>query len=150
MSKLSAAFGDSNSLRIKSFVLGEHTFKVRVPVSKELEQMQERISAVDTEKAEARFQKMKDSIKQDVEGVIVSEDDVHVDGRSMRELVKTISQLENRVVEYIKLLVPPTDQTLADITYDEIEEEWPMQVQLEMIDKISDAIQPGYKEARKN
>lgn len=150
MSKLSAAFGDSNSLRIKSFVLGEHTFKVRVPISKELEHMQERISTVDTVKADARFQKMKDGLGKEVEGVVVSEDDVVVDGRSMRELVKTISQLENRVVEYIKLLVPPTEQSLADITYEEIEEEWPMQVQLEMIDKISEAIQPGYKEARKN
>ncbi len=64
-------------------------------------------------------------------------------------MVKTILQMENRIVEYIRLLVP-VNGTLADITYEEIESEWPTSVQLEIIAKISEAIQPGYKDSRKN
>lgn len=58
-------------------------------------------------------------------------------------------QMENRTVEYIKLIIPEHDN-LDDITYKEIDEEWPFQVQLEVLNKISEAIQPGYKDSRKN
>ena len=151
MSKLGNAFGDSKSLRIKTFTLGDHEFKVRVPLSKELESIQARISEVDKNKAEARYTKMAAPFVADpsISGVEIKEDDVVVDGRSLRDLVKTVTMMETRIVEYVKLLVP-VEGTLADITYEEIEEEWPTQVQMELLEKISDAIQPGYKDARKN
>jgi len=151
MSKLNAAFGDSKSLRIKTFTLGEHDFKVRVPLSKELEDIQTRVSAVDKDKAEARYLKMASPFLADpsISGVEIKEDDVVVDGRSLRDLVKTVSMMESKIVEYVKLLVP-IEGTLDDITYEEIEAEWPTQVQMELLEKISEAIQPGYKDARKN
>ena len=151
MSKLGNAFGDSKSLRIKTFTLGDHDFKVRVPLSKELESIQARISEVDKDKAEARYTKMVAPFVSDpsISGVEIKEDDVVVDGRSLRELVKTVTMMETRIVEYVKLLVP-VEGTLVDITYEEIEEEWPTQVQMELLEKISEAIQPGYKDARKN
>ena len=58
-------------------------------------------------------------------------------------------QMERKVVEYLKLLVPETG-TLDDLTYEEIEQEFPLQVQLELLEKITEVIQPGYKDARKN
>jgi hypothetical protein len=58
-------------------------------------------------------------------------------------------QMENRTVEFMKLVVPEAG-TLDDITYQEIDEEFPFPVQLEMLNKISEAIQPGYKDSRKN
>lgn len=151
MSKLGTAFGDSKSLRIKHFTLGDHDFKVRVPLSKELEDIQTRVSAVDSDKAEARYTKMAAPFVADpsISGVEIKDDDVVVDGRSLRDLVKTVTIMENRIVEYIKLLVP-VEGTLDDITYEEIEAEWPTQVQMELLEKISEAIQPGYKDARKN
>jgi hypothetical protein len=57
--------------------------------------------------------------------------------------------MENKILEYIKLLVP-ANGSLNDITYEEVEAEWPTQVQMEILEKISEAIQPGYKDARKN
>jgi len=84
-----------------------------------------------------------------VEGIVVTDDDVIIEGRSTRELVESIIQMENRTVEYIRLLIPESG-TLEDITYKEIEEEWPFQVQLEILNKITEAIQPGYKDSRKN
>jgi len=57
--------------------------------------------------------------------------------------------MEQRIVYFIRLLVPEVG-TLDNLTYEEIDAEWPMAVQLEMIAKIAEAIQPGYKDSRKN
>lgn len=150
MTKLTSAFGEISNLRTKSFELAGCNFKVRVPLTKELDAMQERIEKFDQTEYQKRFDKMTASFRNDtIDGVVVTETDVIVEGRSTKELVKTILQMENRVVEYIKLLVP-VNGSLDDITYEDIEAEWPTPVQLEIIAKISEAIQPGYKDSRKN
>jgi hypothetical protein len=153
MTRLSSAFGDkyqSQALRTKTFVLGGHTFKVRVPLSKEMDEIQERISKINQDEAKRRFDKMTSGFRDtNIEGIVISDDDVVVEGRSTKSLVETILMVENRMVEYIRLLLPEVG-TLEDIIYEEIEAEWPMQVQLELLTCISEAIQPGYKDARKN
>jgi hypothetical protein len=154
MTRLSSALGSnyaSDSLRTKTFELGGHTFKVRVPLTREMELIQERIEIIDESEYKTRFEKMTTSFKDStaVEGIAVTDDDVIIEGRSTRELVRSIMQMENRTVEYIKLIVPEHDN-LDDITYKDIDEEWPFQVQLEVLNKISEAIQPGYKDSRKN
>lgn len=150
MTKLTSAFGEISNLRTKSFELAGYDFKVRVPLTKELDAMQERILKIDQAEFQKRFDKMTASFRNDtIEGVVVTDDDVIVEGRSTKELVETILQMENRIVEYIRLLVP-VNGTLDDITYEEIEAEWPTAVQLEILAKITEAIQPGYKDSRKN
>lgn len=154
MTRLGSAFGkkySTDAIRTKTFELGGHVFKVRVPLTKEMDEIQERISKVDQADAQARFDKMTVTFKDSktVEGIVVTDDDVIIEGRSTRELVESIIQMENRTVEYIRLLIPESG-TLEDITYKEIEEEWPFQVQLEILNKITEAIQPGYKDSRKN
>jgi hypothetical protein len=150
MTRLNSAFGDTQSLRTKTFQLGGHTFKVRIPLSKEMEELQARINTGDPEKIKQRFEKLTVSFKgKEIDGVVVSDEDVVVDGRSTQELARTILMMETRIIEFIKLLVPEAGN-LDDITYEEIEAEWPMAVQLDMTEKIAEAIQPGYKDARKN
>lgn len=150
MTKLASAFGDTNALRTKSFVLGGHTFKIRVPLSKEMEAIQERISSTNLEILAERFGKMTEPFRSNpTEDVVITDNDVVVDGRSSKELVKTIHLMENRITEYVKLLIPENG-SLDDITYEDIEAEWPLQVQFELIEKIVEAIQPGYKDTRKN
>ena len=154
MTRLSTAFGEkyqSNALRTKSFELGGHTFKVRIPLTKEMEAIQEKIENIDESEAQRRFEKMTATFKDSaaLEGIVVTDDDVIIEGRSTRELVKSVMQMENRTVEFMKLVVPEAG-TLDDITYQEIDEEFPFPVQLEMLNKISEAIQPGYKDSRKN
>mgnify|MGYP007049613683 CR=1 FL=1 len=150
MTKLTSAFGEISNLRTKSFELAGHDFKVRVPLTKELDAMQERIEQYDQTEYQKRFDKMTSSFRNDtIDGVVVTDDDVIVEGRSTKELVKTILQMEARMVEYIKLLVP-VNGTLDGITYEDIEAEWPTTVQLEILAKIAEAIQPGYKDSRKN
>lgn len=145
-----AALGDLSNLRIKSFELGGHTFKVRVPLTKEMEEITARIQEVSDKELQERYEKMTSGFRngEKIEGIEITDDDVVVDGRSTKELAKTAIQAEQRVVEYFKLLV--IDGDLEGLTYQEIENEFPFQVQLEIISKVSDAIQPGYKEQRKN
>lgn len=150
MTKLTSAFGEITNLRTKTFELAGYNFKVRVPLTKELDAMQERIEKFDQAEFQKRYDKMTSSFRADtLEGVVVTDNDVIIEGRSTKELIETILQMENRMVEYIKLLVP-VNGTLDEITYEDIEAEWPTAVQLEILAKISEAIQPGYKDSRKN
>lgn len=150
MTKLTSAFGEISNLRTKTFQLAGYDFKVRVPLTKELDAMQERIEKFDQAEFQKRFDSMTSSFRSaTIDGVVMTDDDVIVEGRSTKELVQTILQMENRIVEYIRLLIP-VNGTLDDITYEEIEAEWPTAVQLEILAKISEAIQPGYKDSRKN
>ena len=55
-----------------------------------------------------------------------------------------------RIIESFKLLVTATGENLTDITYEEINEEFPLPVQLALVKKIAEVISPGYEEIRKN
>lgn len=154
MSRIQSAFGDSYQkahLRTKTFELGGHVFKVRIPLTKEMEQIEEAIETINPDELQARYEKMSASFRTGtvIEGIEITEDDVIIEGRSTKDLVKKIIMMENRMVHFVRLLVPEVG-TLDDITYEDIDAEWPMAVQLEMIAKITESIQPGYKDARKN
>lgn len=150
MTRLASAFKNSDSLRLKTFELGGQIFRVRIPLTKEMETIEQRISKIDEAEEQRRYEKMVAGFGDiDIEGIVKTENDVVVEGRSTRDMVRSILQMENRVVEFIKLLVP-TDGTLDDITYEEIDAEWPFTVQLEILAKINEVVAPGYKEERKN
>lgn len=147
--KLSAAFGDLSALRTKTFELAGHQFKVRVPVTAEFDAMMERIDSVAPEQIEARYQQLIKPI-QPGDGIVFEGNDVIVDGRSTREMAQTILKAENRITEFIKLLIPSEGQTLDSLTYADIEQEWPFSVQMEMLAKISEVINPSYTDTKKN
>ena len=154
MSRIQFALGDSYQkahLRTKTFELGGHTFKVRIPLTKEMEQIEEAITTIDDAVLQQRYEKMSSSFRSGtlIDGVEITEDDVIVEGRSTKDLVRQVIMMEQRIVQYIKLLVP-VEGTFDDLTYQDVDDEWPMAVQLEMIAKITESIQPGYKDSRKN
>jgi 6-pyruvoyl-tetrahydropterin synthase len=150
MTRLGSAFNLNGALRTKTFELGGHTFKVKVPLTSELDEMFARIIQVDEKIVKERLKKMTDALtKEPIEGVEVTKDDVIVNGASTKETVVSVLQMERKITEYIKLLVPENGD-LSELTYDDIEQEFPLQIQLELIEKITEAIQPGYKDARKN
>lgn len=150
MTKLFESLNITPAIKTKSFELNGHTFKVNIPLSSELDAIVERIAKVDQEIVKARLEKMTSALTEtEVAGVEVKDGDVVVDGKSTKEIVVSVLQMENRITEYFKLLVPQTG-SLADLTYEEINSEFPLQVQLELVEKINEAIQPGYKDARKN
>jgi hypothetical protein len=47
-------------------------------------------------------------------------------------------------------LLVPKEGSLENLTYQEVDEEFTLQTQLEIVEKITEVIQPGYKETRKN
>jgi hypothetical protein len=155
MSKFASAFGEKyqsalNQIRTKSFTIGSYEFNVRVPLTAEVTALQERITKVEPEKIQARFEEMTKEIRTSpVNGVEITDDDVIIEGKSTRELANAVLMMEQRIVEYIRLLVP-VNGSLDDITYAEIEDEWPLSVQMEIVERIGEAIQPGYKDSRKN
>ena len=159
MSKIAAALGESyqakrEELRIRKFELGGHTFKVRVPVVAETDAIFKRINEPDEAKIQELFEKLSKPIlefKDDAEktGFEFTEDDILIEGKSTRQTVRTQVITQTRITEFIKLLVP-VEGTMADITYEDIEAEFPMSTQLALVEKIAEVISPTYRESRGN
>jgi len=162
MTKLSNLLGEKYQAKranifTRSFELGGHTFKVRIPFVAESDAIYKKISDPDPDHIERIYQQLaepllllKEKATADSE-VEYQENDILVKGRSIKEAAKNKAMTENRVVEYIKLLIPEhPDMTFDDLTYEEVEAEFPWTVQVALIEKISEAISPNYKETRGN
>ena len=77
------------------------------------------------------------------------ENDVVIEGRSMREAATNKALTQLRIVEMFKMLVPEEKGfDMATITYDMIEELFPFAVQMQIIDRISQTISPTYNESK--
>lgn len=163
MTKLSNAFGANyNKMRreilTRKFELGGFIFKVRVPLVSESDAIYERTTNPEEAKIDSIYQllveplqKFRESSEATESGFEFLENDVLVQGKSLREAARNKALTEARIVEYIRLLVPEDPETtLADITYEDIEAEWPLNVQLALCEKIGEVISPNYKETRGN
>jgi hypothetical protein len=154
MSKLGSALGkkyEENRLSVltRSFELGDHTFKVRVPSVQEIEAIYNYFKNPNQEKVELEYQKMLkefDGLKEK-EGVEIKDNDMVIDGRSIRETAKNKHILQHRIVEYIKFLIPETG-SLEDINYEDVEAEFPLSVQMTLVEKINEVISPEYKDIK--
>ena len=155
MTRLSSALGTGAEFRIKKFELGGHAFRVRVPLVSESDAMHSRIIKPDSaaiDRIYADLTKSLDEFKTlKNEELVFTENDVVVSGRSMREAATNKAMMEARITEMVRLLQSDDPaNNLDDITYAEIELEWPLSVQLALVEKISEVISPGYKENRGN
>jgi len=160
MTKFSLAFGDKyqanrKNLLIRSFELGGHTFKVRIPLVAESDEIYKKVSEPDEETIEKVYQEITKPLRQfennQTEEFKFTDDDILVDGRSMREAAKNKAITEARITEFFKLLVPEMEGvTLEDLNYADIEEEFPISVQMQIVEKIGEVISPTYREARGN
>ena len=163
MTKLSSAFGATydkmrREILTRKFELGGFTFKVRVPLVAESDAIYTHITNPDEAKIESIYQllveplqKFRESSEATESGFEFLENDVLVQGKSLREAARNKALTEARIVEYIKLLAPEDPESnLSDVTYDDIEAEWPLNVQLALCEKIGEVISPNYKETRGN
>lgn len=159
MTRLTNALGkryEENKTKIftRKFELGGHTFKVRVPYVHESDEIYRRTNEPDAELIEAAFQEMTAPLRESKDDALeftFTDDDVLIEGRSLRLAAKQKVQVEIQITEFFKLLVPEVEgESLADLTYEEIKAEFPMSVQMQMLEKISEAISPTYKETRGN
>jgi hypothetical protein len=157
MSKLSSALGskyEQNRLSVmtRQFELRNHTFKVRVPSVAEIETIYDYFKNPNMDAVQKNYDEMakplielKDSADDTVQFL---DNDIVVDGRSMMETAKNKTMLQYRITEYIKLLISESGETLDDLEYSDVEEEFPLPIQLEIVDKINEVIAPDYKEIR--
>jgi hypothetical protein len=147
MSKLSKALGEKyeeNRLSVltRQFELGDHTFKVRVPSVLEIEAIYNYADNANKERVELEYKNIIAGFEKDeVNG------DVVIEGRSMRETAKNKEVLKYRIIEYFKFIIPETG-SLDDLTYEDIEAEFPLAVQLTIVEKINEVISPDYRDAR--
>ena len=155
MTRLSSALGPGAEFRIKKFELAGHNFRVRVPLVSESDAIHSRIIKPDSETVDKIYLELTKSLEEfkatENADLVFTENDVVVSGRSMREAATNKAMMEARITEMIRLLQPENPaNTLDDITYAEIELEWPLSVQLALVEKINEVISPGYKETRGN
>ena len=77
------------------------------------------------------------------------ENDLLIDGRSMRETARNKVLMQNRITEMFKLLVPEEKGfDMGTITYDMIEELFPFPIQMQLLDELSNTISPAYEAQR--
>lgn len=152
MSKLGSALGkkyEENRLAVltRTFDLGGHTFKVKVPSVQEIEAIYNYYKNPNEEEVEKSYQILVKDLKT-VEGIVEKDNDIVIEDRSMRETARNKHILQYRITEYIKFLIGENGETLSHITYEDVESEFPLAIQLTLVEKINEVISPEYKEVR--
>jgi len=146
---------NKDAVRVRSFIMGGHTFKVLVPLTLEFEALQIRMKQIDEEKVAkyyaeltAEMPKVREELPEDAK-VEITDNDVVIDGRSMREAARNKFIIENRITEMFKLLVPEEKGfDMQTITYSMIEELFPFPIQMQVMEEIANVVSPNYQESR--
>jgi hypothetical protein len=167
--KLGKSYGmvqDQVRLKTITIEIGTTKFdlKVRIPLKAEMETMLERISAPTDSRVETVYQRLAkpvlDSIKEGGEDFVsalnsekemirILDNDVILDGNSIRQVAQFTAITEYRVEEYFHLLQSEVGEPI-DETYEQIAAEFPEPVIKQIMDAIESAIRPDYKNAKKN
>jgi 6-pyruvoyl-tetrahydropterin synthase len=142
-------------IRIRSFEMNGHTFKVKVPLTVETDLMYQRMKVVNQDIVKKYYDELTAEIiankdKNTGEIKITFEDnDVIIENRSMREAATNKALTELRITEMFKMLVPEEKGfDMETITYEMIDELFPFAVQMQIIDRISQTISPSYTESK--
>lgn len=158
MSKLKKALGiNPDNVRIREFELGGQKFRVRVPLTTEAESMYAKTASPDPEIVEAKYQEiakplieLKDKLTDESKDIVFTDNDIIVKEKSMREMAVSQAITQQRILETFKLLVPIDGTNMNDLTYEDINTEFPLPIQLTMVRKITEIISPNYDESKKN
>lgn len=142
----------------------EHELKVRVPVKREMEEMLKAISSPPIERSNAIYEAMTgqfksavneldaevmDALNKDETKLKITEDDVMVNGTSMRQIASMTAMWQEQVERYFSLLQSATGEPVNE-TFEQIADEFPEQVIREIVNKIDKAIRPNYEDTKKN
>ena len=87
--------------------------------------------------------------KSDDLNVQMLDDDVVVNGTSVRQISHMNAVWQTQVELYFSLLITPTGEPVTE-TFDEIADEFPEEMIREIVKKIDEAIRPNYKDTKKN
>lgn len=152
--KLSSALNvNPSAIRTRSFTLGGQPFKVRVPLASEMDAIAKVVEEADWKQKHAEMMAPLLEKRETLEGddIVFTDDDAIVGGKSVKELAQMTVKAEVRILHMIRLLVPADEGfDMAQISYADIEAEWPFSVQMDLVKKINEVISPGYEDTRKN
>jgi hypothetical protein len=154
MSKLGTLLGKEyedhkQSILTRTFKFGDATLKIIIPSVAKIESIYNYRKAPDKEKIEKIYQELKANLIINPEDKVEeTENDIVVNGRSYRESATNTHLTQYQILEYFKLLVPQEGQDINTLTYEDINVEIPLQVQIEFMDKVNEVISPEYKEIR--
>ena len=142
----------------------EFDLKVRIPLKQEMESINETIVAADETKIEELYKKLSKPVKKSIdEGgdeflkainkdkdfIIVKDNDIIVDGNSIRNVATLSIMWEIKVEEYFHLLVSETGEEITE-TFEEISQEFPEDVIKQIVNEIEKVIKPDYSSVKKN
>lgn len=142
-------------VRVREFELGGHTFKVRVPLTVEADATQKRLKNIDEELVQKYYSDLtkelvanKDAMPEEL-NVEFTDNDVIVDGRSMLEASRNKVITESRITELFKLIVPEDKSfDMSTITYADIDELFPLPIQMQVVQRISEVIGFDYDKTK--
>jgi len=154
--------------RIKTITVSlndvECELKVRIPVKREMDEMTSKISQGDPaivdklynelaapllktiNEADEEFLKV---LKEGEQKIIVHDNDISINGTSVRQIATLTALWQTQVQIYFALLQSPTGEPINE-SYDEIAEEFPDHIIREIVQKIDSVIKPNYKDTKKN
>jgi hypothetical protein len=148
---------NQDQIRIRSFEFNGQILKVRVPLTTEADALYEKMKAPTEELVAQKYKELstplieKRAELEEANGEIeYKEDDIVLAGTSIKALAQSQAEGETRILETFKFLVPADGRDMTTLTYEEICEDLPLPIQLELVKKISEVISTGYEETRKN
>ncbi len=157
---------DDIQIKKISINLGDVKFdlKIKVPLKKEMEQINSLIFSPPKEKVDRTFDRIAAPMLQTLEeggeefikalnsnkqSVVVTDDDLIMDGVSLRQVAQYQAIEEIKIEQYFHLLVSELGNEI-DESYEQICAEFPEFVIKEIVESIQAAIAPDYKNAKKN
>jgi hypothetical protein len=152
MNTFSQALGNKfnkDALRIRSFEFNGHTFKVKIPLTAESDAMFERLKKPDQELVDKFFKEMSKGFTESSDTVQITDNDVIIEGRSIREAASSKALIQARVTEMIRMLVPEEEGfDMSTVTYEMIDELFPFAVQLQLLELIGETVSPSYNSTK--
>jgi hypothetical protein len=148
---------NQDQIRIRSFEFNGQILKVRVPLTVEADALYEKMKAPTEELIAQKYKELSTpllekrvELEQSNGEIEYKEDDIVLAGTSIKALAHSQAEGETRILETFKFLVPADGRDMATLTYEEICEDLPLPIQLELVKKISEVISTGYEEIKKN
>lgn len=167
--KLGSSYGEVKSIiKIKTINIkyDDKSFdlKVRILLKREMEQMIEDISNPATKRIEEIYTKLSSPIQTAInEGgddyinalnadkpyLVVTDNDIILEGNSIRHVATMTAAWELKVEKYFSLLQSDIGIPVNE-TFEQISDELPESLIKVIMDEIESAIKPSYKEVKKN
>lgn len=157
---------DQSKIKRVTVDLGDVKFdiRIRVPLKKEMEEINAKIVSPSEERINKIYDKFAaplratleeggkdflEALNKDRKAIEVLDDDLIVDGKSVKQIANFAAIDETRVEEYFHLLVSETNEPVTE-NYEEITAEFPEFAVQEILKAIEQAIKPDYKTVKKN